>query len=162
MAEMYNLVATDANIEIDEFPFYAEEITSTEPYNRRDLKRTKIKNGTEFVSSGDYIPREYSFKTSVEIPLERPDVHDEIFIEIMNHPAEVISPEMGGRFKAQVTIKKTHNGSTPTMLDLDITIKEIPERTSNIPDDTVEKLATEVIKTQEQANAEAKAKAEKE
>ena len=156
MSKMYCMVGTDANIEIDGFPFFAEEITSSEPYNRRDFKRVKIKGGTEFCTPGDYIPREYSFKTSVEIPPERPDVHDEIFINIMNHPAEVISPEMGRKFTAQVTIKKTHNGATPSMLDLEITIKEIPERASKIPNDTVEKLATEVLKTQEQANEEAK------
>ena len=38
------MVGTDANIEIDGFPFFAEEITSSEPYNRRDFKRVKIKH----------------------------------------------------------------------------------------------------------------------
>ena len=43
MSKMYCMVGTDANIEIDGFPFFAEEITSSEPYNRRDFKRDKIK-----------------------------------------------------------------------------------------------------------------------
>ncbi|WP_299523250.1 hypothetical protein [uncultured Methanobrevibacter sp.] len=152
--DMYNVIAVDANVEINGFPFFAKEIKANEAYNRRELSRKKIKMGTEFVARADYIPREYTFNTSVEIPVERPDVHDSVFIDIMNSPAEVICPDMGGLFKAQVIIKTTHSSSTPNMLDLEVSVKEIPEQKSNIPNDEVGKLDVEVLKTQEEANLE--------
>ena len=154
---MYDVIGADPNVEINGFPFYASEIKASEGLNRRELTRKKIKMGTEFVARGEYIPREYSFSTTVEIPEERPDIHNNAFLEIMNSPAEVVCPDMGGIFKAQVIIKQSHDSGNPTQLDLDVTVKEIPEK-SLIPDDSVESLSIEVFKTQEEANEEAKAK----
>ena len=144
MADMNNIVGVEANVEIDGFPFYAEEINGTEPYNRRELKRTKIKNGTEHVTRGEYIPREYSFTTTVDVPLERPDIHDNVFRELMSKPCEVVCPDMGGIFNAEVIISKTHNPASPTTLSLDITVKEIPEE-SLIPNDLLEKPENEIV-----------------
>ena len=155
--DMYDITGADPNVEINGFPFYATEIKANEGLNRRELTRKKIKMGTEFVARGEYIPREYSFTTTIEIPEERPDIHNEVFLDIMNSPAEVVCPDMGGIFKAQVIIKQSHETGNPTQLDLEVTVKEIPEK-SLIPNDTVESLSIDVLKTQEEANEEAKAK----
>ncbi len=144
---MYDdIILNDCNVEIDGFPFFASEITSNESFPRRELKRTKIKNGTELVTKGEYIPREYSFKTSVEVPVEDPGVHDKIFTEMCNKPCEIVCPDMGGIFQAQVIIKKSHATGTPDFIDLDITIKEIPGIKSELPGESFTCPADVIVK----------------
>lgn len=135
MYEDINIV--DHNVEIGGVPFYAEEISSNESFPRREIKRTKIKSGTEFCSKGEYIPREYSFKTTIYYPEGEEDCYDSIFMELMSKEVEVISPAMGGMFKAQVIFKRSYASRQPTQMDLDVTVKEIPHD-SLIPNDEVE------------------------
>lgn len=137
MNELYDFgnVPVNENIEIEGCPFYAEDIQPTESYNRRELNRTSILGGTEFVSPGKYIPREFSFTTSILIPEGKPHVHDALFSEMMSKPCEVISPYMGGIFDAEVIIKKSPE--TPSSIHLDITVKEIPKTESNIPNEQI-------------------------
>lgn len=123
------------NVEIDGYPFYAENITATEAYNRRETNRTSILNGTEHVSRGKYVVRDYSFTTTVFVPDNRPDVHDDIFREMMSKPCEVISPYMGGKFMAEVIIQKDIEEASPNHIKLDIQVIEIPDTESLIPGD---------------------------
>ena len=51
------------DIKIMGYPFYAEDIQAREPYNRRERKWTPIFNGTEEVTEGEYVHREYSFSS---------------------------------------------------------------------------------------------------
>ena len=45
----------EASIEIDGYPFYPEEITPQESYNRRELNRQSILGGTEKVTRGNML-----------------------------------------------------------------------------------------------------------
>lgn len=121
------------NIEIEGFPFFAESIDSEEFYNRRDLVTNTIMGGTQHVVRGPYIARTFSFTTHVLIDPQFPDVYNDIFREMMGKSCEVISPELGGMFKANVIIKPLHK--KPRSLELSISITEIPTEESNIPGD---------------------------
>lgn len=128
-----NIAGAEHNIEINGFPFWVEEFSSNESYNRRELNRQDILGGTQFVTRGKYIPRQFSFTTHVKVPIERHDVHDKVFIEMMSKPAEIITPDFGGLFTAEVVVKKTP--SAPDELEIEFEITEIPEEKSNIPND---------------------------
>ena len=121
------------NIEIMGYPFYAENIDSDEAFNRRELVRKNILNGTQSVKRGKYIPRKYTFSTVLYHPSGRPDAHDKILEEIMSKPVEVISPYMGGLFLAEVIFAKNIPDSSPNHLNLDVTVTEIPDKESRIP-----------------------------
>ncbi|MBX7076669.1 MAG: hypothetical protein K1X33_05085 [Methanobacteriaceae archaeon] len=121
----------EENVEIDGFLFYAEDITATESYNRRELLRTKILNGSEFVSKGQFIPREYTFTAQVDTPIDRPDVYDEVFEYMNNNPCEVVSRYMG-MFNAEIVITKTYNKGQAGILQLSILVREIPDIVVNI------------------------------
>ena len=49
-------------------PFWAENIQSDEPENRRERNFTQILGGTERVTPGKYIHRQYSFTTTWYFP----------------------------------------------------------------------------------------------
>lgn len=138
MVGMYDDINEDVseNIEIDGYPFYAENITANEPYNRRDTNRESIMNGTEHVTRGKYIVRDYRFTTTVYVPEGRPDVHDDIFREMVSKPCEVISPYMGGKFMAEIIIGQDFEEASPNHIKLDVQVIEIPEKESLIPGDT--------------------------
>ncbi len=138
MAGMYNdlVNGVSENIKINGYPFYAENITSDEPFNRRELNRTSIQGGTEHVSYGKYIPRTFNFTTTVYHPKGKPHIHDKILEEIVSQPARVRSMYMGrnakGSFKAEVTIQKNFEEASPNHYSLDVSITEIPNKKSNI------------------------------
>ena len=122
---------TGANIEIMGYPFYAETVSGNEFFNRRETVRNKILRGTEDVLKGAYVSRDFSFTTHIPIDPQRPDVHNEVFKEMMSKPVEVVSPELGGSFMAEVVVKPGH--VKQSHLELNINITEIPEKDSNIP-----------------------------
>ena len=113
------------------YPFIIETVTGNEFYNRREEVRNKILGGTEDVVKGAYISRDFTIITHIPIDPNRPDVHNEIFKEMMSKPVEIISPELGGKFNANVIIKPAH--TKVSHLELSIDIKEIPSQDSNIP-----------------------------
>lgn len=121
------------NIEIMGYPFYAENISSEEAYNRREYNRNSILGGTESVTKGKYIPRSYTFTTTIYHPADRPDAYEKIFKEMVSNPQEIISAYMGGKFKAEIIIQKNVEESSPNHMVLDFSVTEIPEQNSNIP-----------------------------
>lgn len=135
MVNMYKDIKgqVSENIEINGYPFYAENISSDEAFNRRELNRNSILGGTEVVTKGRYIARSYTFTTTIYHPTNRPDSYENIFKKIVANPAEIISPYMGGKFKAEVIIQKNIEESSPNHMVLDFTVTEIPEEKSNIP-----------------------------
>ncbi|MDO5818718.1 MAG: hypothetical protein Q4P11_00130 [Methanobrevibacter sp.] len=135
MTNMYKdiKVKVSENIKINGHPFYAENISSDEAYNRRELNRNSILGGTEAVTKGRYIPRSYNFTTTIYHPTNRPDYFEKVLKGIVSNPAEVISPYMGGKFKAEVIIQKNIEESSPNHMVLDFTVTEIPNKKSNIP-----------------------------
>jgi hypothetical protein len=118
------------DIEINDYPFYAENISASEPFSRRDYIETPIMNGTIQNTKGAFIPREFTFKTVMYITPEKPEVHDTILRKMVTEPATIYCRDMGEPFKAKITIKKER--SKPRSLELDFTIKEIPENSSDI------------------------------
>lgn len=138
----------DATVEINGYPFYAEEITGNESYNRRELNRQSLLGGTEFVTRGKYVSRDFQFSTTIYTG-GHPEKYDEIFKEMVSKKCEVISPYMGGKFEAEVVIQKTAPEASPDHLDLDIQVKEIPDvSVSNIPNDKFIKPADKLIQEQ--------------
>ena len=119
-------------VEIDGYPFYAENIRGNKSYNHRELNRQALLGGTEHVSRGKYVSREYRFDTDVYTEGD-PRVFDEIFLEMCNKECEVISPYMGGKFNAEITIEREDEEASPEHMQLEVTVKEIPEIQPNIP-----------------------------
>ena len=119
------------NIEINGYPFYAENINMDEPFNRRELNRTPIQGGTEHVSYGKYVPRKFSFTTTLYHSKNKPHAHDKILAKIASKPVKIISKYMGS-FNAEVNFQKNVEEASPNHYSLDVTITEIPNKKSNI------------------------------
>ena len=109
-----------------QFPFFAENITPNEAFSRRDLVRTKVMNGTEVVTQGDWIGRDFTFTSHIPIDYD-PTIYDKYFKEMLHQPCRILSPDMGDMFYAQVTIKKSPLENYPKTLKLEIQVVEIPE-----------------------------------
>jgi len=121
------------NVEIGGHPFYAENITGDEPFNRREYTFKPILNGTLAIKRGKYIQRKYSFKTTVYHGDGRPDSFDKILSELQSKPVEVISQSMGGKFNAVVTFNRRIEEGSRYHTDYDVDILEVPGKKSLIP-----------------------------
>ena len=151
------------NIEIMGYPFYAENISSDEAYNRREYNRNSILGGTEEVTKGKYIPRSYTFTTTIYHPEDRPDSYEKIFRQMVANPQEIISPYMGGKFKAEIIIQKNVEESSPNHMVLDFSVTEIPEQKSNIPGESFtipapKKVTVKTTTTNKKASSSSKTK----
>ena len=163
MVGMYDDINEDIseNIEIDGYPFYAENISANEPYNRRETNRQPIIGGTEHVSRGKYVVRDYSFSTTIFVPDDRPDVHDNIFREMVSKQCEVISPSMGGKFMAEIKIEKDFEEASPNHIKYDFQVIEVPGTESLIPGDTFI-IPEDVLQNEESENKTSVSTVEKE
>ena len=125
-------IPTDGcNLEIMGYPFYADNVSPNEAYRRREYNFTNIVGGTQDVTPGAYVGLDFTVTTHVFIDPDRPDEWNSIFQEMMSKPVEVVSPELGGRFKAIVVIKPEREKLNA--LKLTISIKEVPSSKSLIP-----------------------------
>ncbi len=122
---------TSENIKIMGYPLYAENIQAVEPDNRRERKWTPIFNGTAEVTKGEYVLREYSFSSVISFPPGKPEYHNELFKKMVSKPVEVISPAMGGKFNAIITMRRSF--PYPNRIKVDVTVKEVPDKKSLIP-----------------------------
>ena len=127
----------DSGVEIDGFLFFAEEIKGDDSFAHREFKRTKIMSGGEFVTRGQYVPKSFSFTTTLDIDPNKPNMYDKIFQVMENKPCEIISPYMGDNFKAEVQITKTHPKASPHSLKLEIKVKEIVTPQTTVVGDEV-------------------------
>lgn len=127
---MYNVPVEGCNLEIMGYPFFAESVSPTEAFRRRDYNFNGLVGGTQKVTKGAYVGLEFSITTHVYIDPERPDVYNTIFQQMMSEPVEVMSPEIGGSFKAIVVIVPEHEKLD--YLKLTINIKEVPEKDSKL------------------------------
>lgn len=127
----------NSGVEIDGFLFFPQEVKGDESFARREYKRTKIMSGGEFVTRGQYMPKEFSFTTTLDIDPNEPYAYDKIFQIMENKPCEVVSPYMGDMFKAEVQIDKTHPKASPSNLKLDVKIKEIVSPNTTVVGDSV-------------------------
>lgn len=134
--EMYgsNVEADNYNVTVDGYQMIMEDLTSNESFNRRETIRHNIIGGTQTVMRGNYVPRDFTFTTHLLIVPEYPDVYDDIIREWQSKPIEIISNLMGGKFNAELIIKKSPS-SSPNYLNLEVQVKEIPDVKSLIPND---------------------------
>ncbi|WP_458405976.1 hypothetical protein [Methanobrevibacter sp.] len=148
-------------------PFYAENISAEEPVNRREREFTSIIGGTERVSQGKYIHREFSFTTTIFFPTGRPDAYDSTFKKMMSKPVKVTSKYMGGTFNAMIKITPTFPENSPNHMELDVTVTEVPGVNSNIDGEKkltvpkVEKIKTKVTKKSSKSSTKSKTKTKK-
>ena len=158
---MYNVPTDGCNLEIMGYPFYAEEVTPNEAFRRRDYNFNNIVGGTQKVTKGAFVGLDFTIVTHVAVPQNNPKVHNKIFKQMMSKPVKVVSPEIGGSFKAIVTIKPEHD--TPKSLKLTINIKEVPNKKSGIPGEKFTVPAARKIKVKKaKANSKGKGKSSKE
>lgn len=129
-----NVAKDNFNISLDGYEMIMEEVSVNEGFNRRETIRHNILGGTQSVMRGNYLPRDYTFTTHFLIDPNFPDVYDSIIREWQSKPVEVISRYMGGKFKAEVIIKKTPT-IYPNYLSLEIQVIEIPSKKSLIPNE---------------------------
>ena len=129
---MYDNIPTEGcTLEIMGYPFFIESISVNEAFRRREYNFNSIVGGTQKVNAGAYVGLDFSITTHVKVPVDRPDVHNTVFQEMMAKPVEVVSPELGGRFNAVVVIKPEQEKFG--WLKLTISIKEVPDSKSSIP-----------------------------
>ena len=132
-----NVYATgDAGVEIDGFLFFPKEVKGEESYAHREYNRTKIMSGGEFVTRGQYVPKEFSFSTTLDIDPNQPYMYDKLFQIMENKSCRVVSPYMGDIFNAEVKIDKIHPEASPASLELDIKVKEIVDPKTTVVGDT--------------------------
>ena len=135
---MYNNYVNDDdyNVTINGVDLIMEEFTPNENFNRRELSRKNIIGGTQTVVKGNYIVRDFNFTTHFIIDPNYPDAYDDMFREWLSKPVEVISRWMGGKFDAEINIKKYID--SPNYLRLEIQLTEVPEPESLIPNEDFE------------------------
>ena len=112
-------------VDIEGYLFFPESIDSNESFAHREFNRTKIMSGGEFVTRGQFIPREYSFKTVIDIDEEKLKEYLKIFEAMENKQCRVTSPYMGGMFNAEVNIDVKNPKASPHIIECDVSIKEI-------------------------------------
>ena len=128
---LYDIPTDGCNLEIMGYHFFAEEVSPTEAFRRRELNFNSIVGGTKKVTNGEYVGLEFSVTTHVKIDPKKHNMHNKIFNEIMSKPVKVVSPDLGGTFIANVIIKPERESHR--YLKLTINIKEIPGKESMIP-----------------------------
>lgn len=129
-----NVSKDNYNVSLDGYDMIMEEVTVNEGFNRRETIRHNIIGGTQSVMRGNYLPRDYSFITHLLIDPDFPDVYDSVLREWQSKPVEVISRYMGGKFNAEVIVKKTPT-MYPNYLSLEVQVIEIPSKESLIPNE---------------------------
>jgi len=137
----------DGDIEIDGFCFYGE-IKPTVSYSYRELTTTKIMNGTEVNTQGDFTPREFTVTSYIYTGTDNKRIYDKKFQEMMNKPCRVLCEDMGDMFYAKVIILKTPVTGNPGAYDLEISIKEIPDINNYYIDDTINANRTKITNNQ--------------
>lgn len=131
-----NVDANNYNVSIDGYSMIIHELTPNEAYNRRETVRQDIIGGTQNVFRGKYLPRDYTFTALLLIDPLHPDVYDDTFRLWQSKSCEVISKLMGGKFNAEVIVKK-HQNDSPNYLSVEIQVIEIPDEKSLIPNDSL-------------------------
>lgn len=127
-------VNTDCiGVEVEGFLFIPDEISDSVSYPKREYKRTKIMSGGEFTSRSSYVPMEFSFNTTLELVNADPRSYDTVFymMENKNGGCEVITPYKPS-FKAEIGIVKTYPKASPNVVDVAVTVKEIPDVDANL------------------------------
>ena len=129
--------STTTGVDIDGYLFFPKQVDGDNSHSHREFIRTKIMSGGEFTTRGQYIPKEFSFDTIIDIEPEKIDEYLNIFYEMENKVCRVTSPYMGGMFKAEVTVDVTFPEASPHSLECKVKIKEIPDVMARLKGDPV-------------------------
>lgn len=124
-------------IDIDGYLFFPKQVEGSESFSHREFVRTKIMSGGEFVTRGQYIPKEFSFDTIIDIDPSHLDDYLNIFSLMENKICRVTSPYLGGMFNAEVIVEVTNPESSPHVIECKVTIKEIPKAMARLKGDPV-------------------------
>ena len=124
-------------VDIDGYLFFPKQFDSDESFSHREFIRTKIMSGGEFVTRGQYIPKEFSFETIIDIDPDKLDDYLNIFSVMENKVCRITSPYMGGMFKGEVNVNVTNPQSSPHVIECKVTVKEIPSAMARLKGDPV-------------------------
>ena len=124
-------------VDIDGYLFFPKSVQGNESFSHREFLRTKIMNGGEFTSRGQYVCKEFSFDTIIDIDPEELDDYMKIFTIMENKVCRVTSPYMGGMFNAEVKITVTNPETSPHVIECNVNIKEIPSAMARLDGDPV-------------------------
>lgn len=124
-------------VDIDGYLFFPKKVDSNESFSHREFIRTKIMSGGEFVTRGQYIPKEFSFETIIDIDPDHLDDYLNIFSVMENKVCRITSPYMGGMFKGEVNVNVTNPESSPHVIECKVTVKEIPSAMARLKGDPV-------------------------
>jgi hypothetical protein len=124
-------------VDIDGYLFFPKSVDGDESFSHREFLRTKIMSGGEFVTRGQYIPKEFSFDTVIDIKPEQLDDYLNIFGVMENKVCRITSPYMGGMFKGEVNIAVTNPESSPHVIECKVKIKEIPSAMARLKGDPI-------------------------
>lgn len=124
-------------VDIDGYLFFPQKVEGDESFSHREFIRTKIMSGGEFVTRGQYIPKEFSFDTIIDIEPDDLDKYEDIFSTMENKVCTITSPYMGGMFKGEVNIVVTNPESSPHVIECKVKIKEIPDVMARLKGDPV-------------------------
>ena len=123
----------EPNIEIDGLGFIAEELTADQSQSSREIVETKIFNGTEFVTQGEYKPMKWTFKTYLQY--KEGYEFNELVKYLESKPLTVVSPLIGDSFTAIVRI--TRNVSNELAMELEVELTEVPDVTNYTVDNSL-------------------------
>lgn len=93
--------------------------------NHYSLNTTKIFNGKEINTRGEWNAISFSFDCYLPVNKKNMRKYDKIFKEIMSRPVEVISQDFTDLYYAMVVIKKQPVTGDPNGLLLNFTVKEV-------------------------------------
>ena len=138
---------TEEQVTIMNYPFYTDNIERTVPHNYRERKFTPILGGTERVSQGEYVHREFSFTSIISYPPGRPDAYDSIFKKMQSKSVKVKSKSMG-KDEFNAFIKLHISDYAPNRLQVDVTVTEVPGVKSRIDGENFKVPPVEKIKVE--------------
>ena len=122
----------------DNFAGNVENISlASDKYFEFDDDTTGVDIGGEFVTRGQYIPKEFTFDTIIDIEPDELDEYLNIFSYMENHVCRITSPYMGGMFKGEVNISVTNPESSPHVIECTVHIKEIPDVMATLKGDPI-------------------------
>lgn len=114
---------TNGTIEIDNIPMVMENVNIVVSNSYRELITTKIMNGTEINTQGEWQPREFSFTTYLRVPNNKINELNSMINEIQHKPCEIVYPDFGEIFLGFVKIIKTRVDTNG--FELKISVKEL-------------------------------------
>lgn len=100
------VIESAVNINLDGYNFVAEEFNNTNSLGHRSINKTKIFNGGEVSTFGEYVPVTCDFTTHIRVPENKPNYHDDLFKYLMSKSVKVISPLVGYSFNAYCSIER--------------------------------------------------------